>query len=110
MKAFTWLKNHWYIPFFAVVAVLGAIGGALLQRKWNSPVRRLKTEMKAIDAGAAAAESALNVGHEKTVSMLEDLHKETIDALEEKQKKKVEKLKQDPAAMSRWLVRIASDG
>ena len=105
-----WIKDHWYIPFFAVTAIAGAILGALLQRKWNSPVKKLKTEMAVIDAGAKAAEAALTEGHWGAVELLEEEHKETIDALEESQKKKVNELKQDPAAMARWLVRVASDG
>lgn len=105
-----WLKEHWYVPFFAVFAIFGAIGGALLQRKWNSPVKKVKTELAVIDAGAKAAEVALKEGHGMALNLLEEQHRETIDALEEAQKKKVDKLREDPRAMARWLERLASDG
>ena len=109
MKITAWLKKYWGIPFFAASVAMGAIVGALLQRKWNSPTKRLKTEIAVIDAGAVAAENALKKGHWKALELLEEEHKETIDALEESEKKKIDKLRQDPAAMARWLVRIASD-
>lgn len=104
-KILSWLKRYWHIPLVAVALLVGAVGSLLIQRRLD-PVAGLKKELKAIDAGAKAAELAAEKGHELAIAKLEMEHSEKLDELDEKQKVKAEKMKKNPEALAKWLVKL----
>lgn len=106
-KAWEWLKKYWYVPLTVVAAVLGVIGGALVQRRFNSPVDRVKDELKAIDAAAETAKVVQKEGVEAASRQLEETHAETIKEMDKSAAAKVERLRRNPSALSKHLVRAA---
>ena len=106
-RAWEWLKKYWYVPLTAVAAILGVIGGALVQRRFNSPTDRVKDELKAIDAAAETAKVVQKEGVEAATKQLEETHAETIKELDKSAAAKAERLRSNPTRLSKHLVRAA---
>ena len=108
MKAWEWLKAHWQVPFIALVAVLGALGGGLFVRELRRPDKTIKRELEAVRAGEKAARGALANGSQNAVAALEDQHAEAIKALDQAAKTKLDTLKADPRAFAKHLSKLSS--
>lgn len=106
-----WIKTHWYIPLTVVGAILGIIVGTQLQRRGSvkDAGKRVKRELKAIDASTKVAKTVAEEGKERALDVLEKTHKIEIEALDEKQAAKKKRLEKDPVALSKFLVRVARE-
>jgi hypothetical protein len=99
----------WVIAAIAsvlAVALLWALG----RRRGLSPIEAARNEIRAIDAGRAAAANAAKLGTEQARAAVEEAHKATIDALDDRQKAEAHVLQSDPAALARYLTRIGRSG
>ena len=110
--AWDWLKVHWYVPLTIVVAILGVVTGTQLQRRGSvgDARKRVKRELEAIDASTAAAKVVAEKGAERALEAIEEAHATELEVLDEKQKAKAERLRKDPAALSKFLVRVGKRG
>ena len=102
--AFKWLLRHWYIPFFA----LGVVLGAVLFRPRESPKvikEKLSRETEVIEAKKHVKLLEAKLGHQWAASRVEEKYRKELESLNEKQKQKAERLRSDPVALSAFLIR-----
>lgn len=107
MRAWAWIKKYWYVPLTVLVAILGAVGGVLFQRRLNNPVDRVKDELKAIDVAAETSKAVQKEGIEAATKQLEKTHADTIATMDKAALEKKERLRSNPSALSKHLVRAA---
>jgi hypothetical protein len=103
-RAAGWLRDHWYVPLFALGVVLGFLISGKVRRK-GPPPAQVKAELEAITAGAEASKMAAAVGKAEAVRVVEETHSEAVEALDEKEREEADKLREDPRALARYLVR-----
>ncbi len=107
MKFWRWVKEHWYLPLFAVGAVIGALVGAMLQAKGRvGPTALVKEELAAVKESSRIAEVLATEGHKAAIDAVEGKHYELVKILDENAAKKADRLKSDPVALSRHLERV----
>lgn len=102
-----WLRSYWYIPLF----IAGAIIGWLLFSKirgWGNPLAQTMTELEAIRSGAKVRRIEAELGNKQALKHVEDAYKADLSKLDEEQTKEAEKLREDPEALTRFLVRTSS--
>lgn len=109
-KAWEWLKRYWYVPLTALGALLAIVVGTQFQRRFSAAEagKRVKRELKAIDAATKVAAVVNEHGKERALKALTATHVIEMESLDEKQRAKAEKLRRDPAALSKYLVRLGS--
>lgn len=103
-KALFWIKDHWYLPLFAA----GLFLGWWLTRKGSTkgpPLAEIQKELKAIDAGREAREMKARLGATQAAEEVRRQHAEAIQRLDTDQAKKAEQLREDPVALSKFLVK-----
>lgn len=100
-RVLTWLWNYWYVPLF----VLGAIFGWIVLRRKAPPWDDVRNELDAIRAGARAQEEAARLGAAAAVDRVRAEHAAAIAKLDADQQAQAERLKDDPVALSKFLVR-----
>jgi len=98
----TFLRRWGWLILFIVAAILLFIITAGRTRL------DIGKEIAVAKADAKAEKLAAKLGHVEAVKRIEEEHKEAIAQLEEKQKAEAVTLKNDPAALSRFLARAAS--
>ena len=102
-RAWRWLLDHWYIPFF----VAGAVVGWLLTResgKRGTPIEQTFAELDAIDAAAQVRKMEAEIGAAQAYDHVKDTYRAEMDALDEQQKAQAEGLRHDPAKLTKFLV------
>lgn len=101
--SFWWLVDHWYIPLFILGVILGIIltGGKALNFK------KVKDELDVIKAGAEARKLKAEAGALAATTEVERLHEDAVARLDEKQAEEAKELRNDPVALSRFLVRAS---
>lgn len=95
MRVWLWLRRYWAAALFAVLALavlvltLGRLDlrDRVAHKVWEE-AEKYHEELRAVE--------------------LE--HQETLEALDEKQRKKADALREDPRALSRYLVRVGRKG
>lgn len=102
-KALFWIKDHWYVPLFFLGAVLG--WWLTRGRKGLPPLKQIEGELKAIAAGSEARELRAKLGAKDAAEQVRKQHAEAIQKLDAEQVKKAEALKEDPVALSKFLVK-----
>lgn len=102
--AWDWLKEHWYVPLFALGVVLGFIVSEKVRRK-GLPDDQVAAELEAITAGSEARKMEVVVGTAKAVEVVEETFSEAREALDETERDEAEKLREDPRALARYLLR-----
>jgi len=104
-KVFYWLVDHWLLVVFFLSAILLWI----VTRGRDFPLLdALAAQFEAIRAGARARDMEARLGHERAVTAAHEEHRGAYDALDDEQRKKAEELKDDPVALSRFLVRAGA--
>lgn len=97
-----WLAAYWYIPLFiGGVLALWAITGF----RRTPPIDTVTRELAVIRAGAAAREAQLLLGKKRAAEQVQREKAVAIAQLQDKQAAKAEELRDDPVALSRFLVR-----
>jgi hypothetical protein len=106
MKILRWLADHWYLPLF----VLGVFLGWWLTRGRGKvlPTKQIQTELKAIEAGRKAKSLEAELGAEQATAKILKEYKAEVQKLNEEEAKQVAELKQDPVALSKFLVKTGS--
>ena len=107
VKAWAWLRNHWYIPVAVVGLIVAFLGGGFATRALRRPDKTIRRELAASKAGTEAAAVAVERGKEAAVVALEETHRETIEAFDDAQKAKLDRLRGSPDAAARWLTRLS---
>jgi len=102
MGVLCWLKDHWYLPLLAGVAILGYLTFRGRVRPWESVER----ELDVIRAGQKAREAQERLGAERAAEAVRIEHQDALTRLDADQRKEAEALAQDPVALSRYLVRV----
>lgn len=102
-KALFWILDHWYIPLFAIGVLLG--WWLTRGKKGLPPIKEIAHELKAIEAGREAREWKAKLGAERAAEEVRKQHLAAIEKLNADQAKKAEELRQDPVALSRFLVK-----
>lgn len=97
------LRDHWYIPLFVVGVVLGFI----LRGKRPPVVDQLGNELEAIRAGAEARKLKATLGAQQAAEVVRQQHGAAVQALSAEQAQQAEALRDDPVALSRFLVHAA---
>ena len=100
-RVLIWLWNYWYVPLILAGAVLGWV---ILRRK-TVPWDDVRNELDAIKAGARAQEAAARLGAAAAVDQVKAEHAAAIARLDADQGAQAERLKDDPVALSKFLVR-----
>ncbi len=108
LRALRFLKDFWYLPVMAVVA----IAGWLAWRRWSSrselpPFQKILDEVAAIESGREAREVQLQQGAEVARTHVHEKYAETLKRLDAEAKAKVQELEHDPAALANCLDRLA---
>jgi len=103
-KALDWVRSYWYIPFFFLAVILGAV----LFRRRGTPLAQTRAELDAIEAGRRARELETRLGTERAKAKLLDEYHEQVEALDERQAAKAKELGDDPQALAKFLVRAGS--
>lgn len=98
-----WLVDYWYIP----LVVLGGIFLFVMSRGKESPSKILFTELDAIKAGSDAKKVQAEKGAEIASEEVRKKHAEALKKLDEEQKAEAERLKNDPVALSKFLIRAS---
>jgi hypothetical protein len=101
MRVVRWLLAHWYVPF----VFLAALAGFLISWKRGTPLQATKRELEAIRAGADARRVEAALGAERARRHVEKAHVEALMLLDESQAQQAEGLRDDPAALAKFLVR-----
>ncbi len=98
-------KRYWRLP----VVILFAVVAAILLRKWFRPrlppMEMVTRELEAIRAGVEADKVRAELGHEQALRHVEDKYREELLALDEKDKEQADKLRNDPEALTRFIMR-----
>lgn len=97
-----WLRRWgWLVAFIiaAIVIVIVTVGAVRPD---------IKREIEVAKADAEATKLEAKVGWEEAVKRIEEEHKTTLESLNGSQRFQAEKLKEDPVALSRFLVRAGS--
>jgi len=102
-----WLKLHWKIPFLFLSIILAW----LLFRKYRkqTPIKQTKIELQAIEAAGQARAKELEVGAAQAKAWVELNYFAQLNALTQEQKEQADELRNNPAKLAAFLVRIASD-
>jgi vacuolar-type H+-ATPase subunit H len=98
-KAWSFVKNYWYVPLIAIVSTLGY----LLAKKNKVPVDEIikaskkthEKEKMAIEQAAeqkVAAKQKVQEEYEKAVKSIEKTHQDQNKKLENKKKKEIKKI------------------
>lgn len=104
MKILYWLRDHWYLPLF----ILGVVLGLILRGRLGMPAAaQLGNELEAIRAGAEARRLKAIMGAQQAAEEVRKQHAATVQALNAEQAQQAEALRDDPVALSRFLVRAA---
>ena len=112
MTFWKWIVRHWYIPLTVAGALLGMFAGTQFQKRGSvkDVKKRVTRELKAIDAATEMAEIVEKSGHTRALDVLDAKHKVELEALDEKTQARAAELRDNPAALSKFLVRIVSEG
>ena len=102
--ALKWLKDFWYIPVFFVVSIILWI----VFRRRGNPLGQTLAELQAIEAARDIKEYKAIAGAEAAKMRVERRYHVELLALNEKQEKQAEKLRDDPAALAKFIVRASS--
>lgn len=102
------VRNYWYVPLFVVLVVVLSIF-FWPRKKSRNPVRTIQKELDAIRAGMEAREWKEKYGVEVARKQVEERFREEKEALTERKRAQAERLKDDPVALSKFLVRAGSD-
>jgi hypothetical protein len=105
MTTLRWLLQHWWVPLTVAGAVL--VWVLTKGRQGKSPALALMQELDAANAAADAKKLHAQVGYKQAVKQIEEAHAETLEALDDKQRVQASQLKDDPAALSKFLIRAA---
>ena len=111
MRVWEWLKRYWYVPLTVAGALLGIVAGTQFQRRWSvsGAKGRVKREIKAINASTKVATLVNEHGKERALKALTAAHALEMGNLNDAQRAKADRLRRDPAALSKYLVRLGSD-
>lgn len=100
-RALRFLADYWYIP--------ALIGGAMLLCILTGGKKRaietIDRELDAIRAGAAAREQQLLLGKERAAAEVRREHAAQLVRLKSEQAAKTRRLRNDPVALSKFLIR-----
>ena len=102
------LVDHWYVPFFAVAAVLGYWFVCGPKRK-RTPLASIALELGVIEAGRQAKELQARIGAEQAAAEVRKVHATAWFALDERDRQRATELAGDPVALSKFLVRAAQN-
>lgn len=89
------------------LVVLGLLLGWLLLRGRGQPLEALRRELAAIDAGRAAREIETRLGLKRAKAAIERKHAKALADLDTKQAAEAAQLRNDPAALARYLMRVS---
>ena len=109
MSALFWLKDHWYLPLLAIV-LLGSLMLCLIFRTGATPAdakRALDSELEVIRAGAEARRLRAELGAQQAAEQVRKQHAAAVQALDAEKAQQAEELRDDPVALSRFLVRAS---
>ncbi len=82
-----------------------AVLGWIVTRGRSPPMGGLDNELKAIRAGARARETEAQLGSQAALAEVREEHRTELLKLDAEQAKKAEELRDDPVALSKFLVR-----
>jgi hypothetical protein len=102
-RAFQFLVDHWYIPLFAIGTLLG--WWMTRGRKTPPPLAQLKGELKLIESVREAKELQAKLGAQGAAEEVRRQHVETIQRMDAADATKAAALRDDPVALSRFLVK-----
>jgi len=102
MRVLYWLKDYWYLPLIAGVAIIGYLAFRGRGGRWWD----VKHELEVIEAGRQAREAKACLGAAQAAEQVREQHAEALALLDVDQAKEAERLKADPVALSRFLVRV----
>ena len=101
-RLFHGLADYWYV----VALIAGAVLLWLVTGGRRSiPSDTIKREMAAIRAGAEAREKQIQLGRHRAARDVRKAHAVAIARLKDQQATKAEELRNDPVALSKFLVR-----
>lgn len=106
MKSFvTWWRDHW--PVIALVAA--GLGAMLIfrNRRANDIMGQLRVEQDAIAAAKKARRDEANYGHTIAKLRVEAEHAEALAKLTADEAAEARRLRDDPAELSKFLVRVS---
>lgn len=103
-KSLRFIANYWYIPFLFLLFLLGWI----FFRKRGAPLEQIETELEAIWAGQKVREMREKEGAVRARLEVLAKYANEREQLSREQQEKAEKLKDDPVALSKFLVRAGS--
>jgi len=103
-RAALWLWDHWY---FVILAI--GLGVLVLWSRKLSPAEamaRVKLELEAIRAKTEARQVRETLGTERAREAVEAQYRNELVRLDVAQKARAEELRDDPAALAQFLVRV----
>lgn len=100
-KALKWIRDYWYVPLFVLAVVLGWV----IFRKRGTPIAQTQAELAAIQAGRRIRELEAEAGAEAAKQAAYKDYMDKRAKLSVKQQAQAERLKDDPVALSKFLVR-----
>jgi hypothetical protein len=104
MKVLRWILDRWYLPLIAVAVVLG---WWLTRGRIGPSPRILKLELDAIAEAARVREATAKLGAEQARRDVEQKHAVALASLNDDQRAEVVTLRSDPAALAKFLVKVA---
>lgn len=103
-RAWSWLREHWYVPLFVVGVLLGFVVSSKTRRK-GPPPEQVKAELEVIKAGARAKALEVELGAEKAAAAVEEAYRAETERMDAQEREKAQELRQDPRALARYLAR-----
>ena len=105
MKVVTWLLDHWYLPLFGIGVVLGW----WLTRGSGkpSPLDLIKAELDGIAAVRDARELRARLGNQQAAEEVRRRHQAAVQQLDAQQAEQAAQLRDNPVALSKFLVGAA---
>lgn len=107
-KVLHFLVDHWYIPLMVLAAIVLALLSGVGRRGFD-PSAWVSKELDAIRAGSEARDQAARDGAEAALAKVREDKADALASLDKAQAEKAERLKDDPVALSRFLVRVGRD-
>lgn len=107
MRVLNWLRTYWYVP----LTIAGLVLLWLLTRDRGSSAAlagQLKAEIDAARASAETRKVQAELGAEKAREHVEHTYQEQLQQLSDEQAAQAKELEDDPAALSRFLVRAGA--
>ena len=106
MRTLLYLFDHWYIPVAVGIAILLWI---ITRGRALPPTSIFKTELEAIRAAAKARDYEAMLGTQDAIEEIKKDYAQELLKLNAEQAQKAEELNNDPVALSKFLVRVASN-